>query len=177
MKCTSCGQGYLTPAYLEGLLPCHTCGACKGNLVMLGDYLRWREQNKEMQFERVKDADVGVEETSKAMLCPKTTKYKISKNTDHRLDLSPTINAVWMDAGEWELIKENGLAGKLNNIFTDHWQMEIRSQESADVLAELYRRKFGDQYQTIREFRETLNQLDSKSEALAYLMSDDPYSP
>ncbi|MFT5611914.1 MAG: Zn-finger nucleic acid-binding protein [Arenicella sp.] len=56
------------------------------------------------------------------MVCPVSgrlmTKYRISKDIDHRLDLSPTASVIWMDKGEWGLLKEKGLAGKLNQIFT-----------------------------------------------------------
>ena len=180
MKCTSCHDGFLQPAYLDSLFPCHTCTNCGGNLVMLTDFLRWQEQNKDTEFVVLSSSAVEAVETSKAMICPKTgglmTKYKISKDTEHRLDLSPTINAVWMDKGEWDLLKEKGLAPRLNNIFTDHWQKDIRSQESSDVLAELYQDKFGHHYEDIKIFREKLWGMKSKSEVIAYLLSDDPYS-
>jgi len=181
MKCTSCHEGNLDPAYLEGLFPCHTCSYCGGNLVMLSDYLRWQDHNKSVVLGVGSTLEIEAQETSKAMICPITggimTKYKISKDTEHRLDLSPAINAVWMDKGEWELLKDNDLAGRLNNIFTDHWQHDIRSQESADMLAALYERKFGNSYAVIKEFRNTLNAMESKSEVLAYLMAEDPYKP
>ena len=148
---------------------------------MLSDYLRWKDSNAEVGLNIEPTLEVESQETSKAMLCPITgrlmTKYKIAKDTEHRLDLSPTISAIWMDRGEWALLKANGLAGKLNNIFTDHWQHDLRAQESADVLAALYQRKFGDDYSVIKEFREKLHSLECKSEVLAYLMSDDPYTP
>jgi len=144
---------------------------------MLSDFLRWKESNEPT----TDNVAVEIQETSKAMVCPKTgrlmTKYKISKDIEHRLDLSPSINAVWIDKGEWELLKENGLATKLNNIFTNHWQHEIRSQESADIIKALYKEKFGENYAALKEFRERLNSMSARSEALAYLMADDPYKP
>jgi len=185
MKCTSCESGKLLPSYLEGMIPCHTCDNCGGNLLSLGDYLKWREQNENVEF--VSDttseviADSDADESTGALICPKTgrlmTKYRISKDTDHRLDLSPSINAVWMDRGEWELLKQNGLAGKVNNIFTDHWQREVHSDASAEVLAAMYQRKFGDSYNDIKAFRASLDQMEDKSEVIAYLIADDPYSP
>lgn len=181
MKCTSCKTGTLNPAYLEGLFPCHTCSDCEGNLVMLSDYLRWQDQDTAVDLSAESTLEEEAQETSKAMICPITgglmTKYKISKDSEHRLDLSPTISAIWMDGGEWGLLKKNGLARKLNNVFTNHWQREIRSQASADVLTVLYQRKFGDDYPIIKEFREKLHSLDTKSEVLAYLMAEDPYEP
>lgn len=181
MKCTSCGAGTLNPSYLEGLLPCHTCSNCGGNLLMLSDYLRWLDQNPDAVLAAEPASKVEPSESSKALTCPKTgrlmTKYKISSDSDHRLDLSPSINAIWLDRGEWKLIKEKGLAGRLNAIFTHHWQQEIKSQASADVMAVLYQRRFGDDYKIIKEFREKLHSLETKSEALAYLMAEDPYAP
>ena len=180
MKCTSCGEATLNSSYLEPQLPCYTCPACNGSLLMLSDFLRWKE-NHDSKDLIANTATIEVQETSKAMLCPKTgglmTKYKISKDTEHRLDLSPTINAVWMDKGEWELLKEKGLAGKINAIFTDHWQEEIRSEESADILSALYKRKFGSHYEDIKAFRELIGDKKYRSEAIAYLLAEDPYSP
>jgi len=179
MRCSACKNGDLVPAYIEGLFPCHTCDNCGGSLVMMGDYLRWQDQNADIDLNSEPPLEVEAQETSKAMICPKTggimTKYLIAKDSDHRLDFSPSINAIWLDKGEWAILKEKGLAGRLNNIFTDHWQHEIRSQASADVLDSLYQKKFGEHYQALIAFRELLENLDNRSEAIAFLLSDDPY--
>ena len=148
---------------------------------MLTDYLKWLDQNNNAELLKVSENEVEAEDTEMALLCPQTgsimTKYRIAADSDHRLDYSPRINAVWMDAGEWELIKQKGLAGQLNNVFTHHWQRELVAKESADIMAALYQRKFGDSYEQIREFRKLLDELPEKHEALAYLMSEDPYDP
>lgn len=146
---------------------------------MLTDYLRWLEQNENPEFVSDSGAVAESEDTEAALFCPKTgsimTKYRISTDSEHRLDFSPRINAVWMDAGEWELIKQKGLAGRLNNIFTDHWQKDLVSQESAEILAGMYKRKFGEHYDEIKAFRASLTDMPEKHEVLAYLMADDPY--
>lgn len=179
MKCSSCHTGTLSPSYLEGLFACHTCTDCEGNLILLSDFLRWQEQNPEVDLPENVDVEVDTQETSKAMICPKTgglmTKYKISADTEHRLDLSPTINAIWLDKGEWALLKSKGLAVKLNNIFTDHWQHEIRSNAATEVLSSLYQRKFGDRYEEVKRLRASLESMDNRSEVIAYILADDPY--
>ena len=181
MKCTVCEIGFLNPSYLDSLLPCHTCSHCEGSLLRMGDYFRWQDQLGEESKDLKTDAvEVVAEETSKAIVCPKSgalmTKYRISKDTYHRLDFSAPLNAVWMDKGEWALLKQNGLSFRLNNVFTKHWQQEIRAQESADIMEELYKRRFGEDYQVLKEFREVLSGIEKRSEAIAYLMADDPYS-
>ncbi len=82
-----------------------------------------------------------------------------------------------MDRGEWALLKEKGLAGKLNQIFTEHWQREVVSDKAADVLDEMYKRDFGENYQSIKAFRELIHGLDNRAEIIAFLLSEDPYSP
>jgi len=180
MKCTSCGEATLMSSYLEPKLPCYNCPSCGGNLLMLTDFLRWKEDNEPVELTTV-EVSVEAQETSKAMICPKTgglmTKYKISKDTDHRLDLSPSINAVWIDEGEWELLKDEGLACTINSIFTDHWQESIRSGESSDIMNAIYERKFGEHYQDIKAFRELITDKEYRSQAIAYLMAEDPYQP
>ena len=180
MKCTSCGEATLNAAYLEPQLPCYSCSSCGGSLLMLSDFLRWKDNNPNVELADCREK-IEAEETSKAMICPKTgtimTKYKIASDTDHRLDLSPGINAVWMDGGEWELLKAKGLAGGLEAIFTDHWQRDVRNDESAEIMTEIYKRKFGARYDEIKSFRDMLTESDFRSEAIAYLMAENPYKP
>lgn len=181
MKCTACKAGNLSPAYLDVLLPCHTCTGCGGSLLKMVDYFRWQDDAESLDLERNPPVDVLAEETTKALMCPKTggvmTKYRISADTEHRLDFSAAINAVWLDSGEWGLLKQNGLALRLNRIFTDHWQHEIRDQESQETMRELYARRFGDHYQELQQMRAKLAELPDRHEALAYLSADDPYQP
>jgi len=179
MKCTSCKAGDLIPAYLENLFPCHTCENCGGNLVMLHYYLKWSAENEDTEFVSDASTQVEAQETTKAMLCPKTgrfmTKFRISKDTDHRLDFSPTIGAIWLNKGEWEMLKKQGLAGKLNTIFTSHWQRDVHSDKAVDILTDLYKRRFGEQYEGIKAFREILQSMEDKSAVIAYLLAEDPY--
>ena len=180
MQCTSCKQGKLVHAYLDALFPCHTCEHCGGNFIYLADYLRWIENNKDPKFVCNQDAALHADESERALLCPKTgslmLKYRISKNTEHRIDLSRAINAIWLDKGEWELLKREGLAGKLNEIFTDVWQRKVRQAKSADVFDALYAEHFGENYEAVKAFRSLLQGMPNKSDVIAYLVSDDPYS-
>ena len=180
MKCTSCRQGTLSPSYLDLGLPCHTCDHCGGNFVHLEAYLTWLDSKPAIEDVAQPDViDVQAEDSSKALLCPQTgsimLKYKISQQSEHRLDLSPTINAIWLDKGEWELIKAKGLATQLNAVFTDTWQRKIREAKTEDVLRALYAEKFGAAYPAIQNFRELISDMPNKAEVVAYLIADEPY--
>lgn len=180
MKCSACKVGTLKSSKLDGLFNSHSCTHCHGDLILLGDFMQWQKLNPESDLNL--EAEIGVvsNETSKAMICPLTgtimTKYRISADTEHRLDLSPTINAVWLDKGEWDLLKEKGLANKLNNIFTSHWQRNIHDNETSEVLTELYVKKFGEHYREIKAFKKTLRKINNPREVIAYLLAEDPYS-
>lgn len=176
MKCSSCRTGRLEASYFEGLFACHSCSDCGGDLILLGDFLRWQELNPESCFDAEADVEVAAEETTRAMICPLSgtlmTKYRISADTEHRLDLSPSINAIWLDKGEWGLLKEQGLANKLSEIFTNHWQRGIRASETAEMLEDMYARKFGENYSQIKAFKSVVDGMDNRSEVVAYLLSD-----
>jgi Zn-finger nucleic acid-binding protein len=180
MKCPSCGAGRLESSYFDGLFACQSCSNCGGELILLRDFKRWQERHSESEFSASAEVEVISEDTSRAMICPLSkrlmTKYRISADTQHRLDLSPTVNAVWLDKGEWSLLKEKGLATKLSEIFTDHWQHEILDVENAVVMHQLYQRKFGDQYEKIRQFKIMIDGMCNRSEVIAYLLAEDPYS-
>ncbi len=38
-------------------------------------------------------------------------KLRLSTTTEHRIDYSASVAGVWLDKGEWQLLKEEGLAG------------------------------------------------------------------
>ncbi len=176
MKCSSCKNGNLERGYFEGLFACHTCSNCGGDLILLGDFLRWQELNPKADLSVEAKVDVVAEDTSRAMLCPLSgtlmTKYRIAADTEHRLDLSPSINAVWLDKGEWDLLKEKGLANKLAEIFTDHWQRGVREEETSEVLEDLYERRFGENYEQVKAFKSVLQAMPNRQEVVAYLLSD-----
>ena len=54
-----------------------------------------------------------------------------------------------MGKREWSLLKEKGLAEKLNQILTEHWQRESISGEAADVLDAMYADEAGEYYQSV----------------------------
>ncbi|WP_448554116.1 zf-TFIIB domain-containing protein [Thalassotalea montiporae] len=179
MKCTCCKQGELKPSFIEGLFRAHTCTNCSGNWVLIEDYVAWKERNPQFTFDN--NAKVAVDETSEALLCPMTgtimRKLRLAANTEHRIDYSASVGGVWLDKGEWELLKEHGLAGSLNAILTAHWQRNIRLDSTKDNFTEIYKDKFGEEnYDKVKALREWLYQQPNKADLRAYLLAEDPYS-
>ncbi len=179
MKCPSCKSNTLFPSFIEASFRSHTCKTCKGNWVLIEDYVFW--STRQSFNTHVEEVSFDLEDSTKALLCPMTgrimMKYKINNLTDHKLDYSPSVGGVWLDSGEWEYLKTQGLANALGRIFTESWQREIRAGNTKATLEELYKSKFGEHdYQKLKEIREWVSSLDNKEDARSYLLSKDPYS-
>ncbi len=180
MQCPKCKVGVLQHAYLDNIFPCRTCDRCGGNWLMLDDYLQYKSQ-----LENLASSDESLsfeaEETKHALICPVTgtlmLKYRISKESTHRLDLSPRINAIWLDKGEWELLKKEGISDKLNSIFTDVWQRRIRESLAHNQFDTLYSTEFGQEdYEKVKSIRAWLLQHPHKDKLTAFLLADNPWS-
>lgn len=151
LKCPSCQSGILKNEYLETALSCKTCNVCGGHWLLLEDYLEWRNGLDAGTLERLEgcmDSSLQVElakDSTKILICPQTgtfmTKYYFSNKSPHRVDLSPLINAIWLDQGEWVLLKSEGLIGRLNSIFTSHWQNKLKNEAVALNFERFYEQK------------------------------------
>ncbi|MCO1333005.1 hypothetical protein MO867_01505 [Microbulbifer sp. OS29] len=152
---------------------------------MIEDFLAWKRQNPDYQFSDNLDmetlSEVAAEDTKRAILCPIAgvimQKIRIQAGSEHRLDYSPAVGGIWLDKGEWELLKTEGLAGSLNFLVTHEWQMQIRESKAQETFSEIYRSKFGNElYSKMKEVREWLYSQEHKADILAYLNAEDPYS-
>lgn len=181
MNCPSCKKGKLKPSFIDDLFRCNTCNDCGGNWFYLTDYLHWLGKGKSVLTSATSLVERDDHDTKNAMLCPITgqimLKYRISNKSSHRLDLSPSISAIWLDKGEWELIKEEGLSRQLNQIFTEPWQRKVKSDQAKETLEVMYLEEFGESdYTKLKEIRIWLENNDNKQAMLAYLLAGNPYT-
>ena len=97
--------------------------------------------------------------------------------TDHRVDYSAPVGGIWLDKGEWDLLKSEQVAGTLNNVVTQHWQKQIQRESSASNLSAIYSQKFGEEnYEKVKAIRAWLINQPNKADLRAYLLAEDPYS-
>lgn len=181
MNCTSCNDGILKPNSIEENLPAHTCTNCKGNWILISDFITWSERHPEQKLSDYASIKADGVDSKKALMCPASgaimTKYHISNSTKHRLDYSASAGGVWLDEGEWELLKAEGLAGSLNSLVTEEWQNEIKNDSTKNTFINLYQKKFGDDsYAKIKEIKSWLENQPEQSDLKAYLLAKDPYS-
>ncbi|WP_104398870.1 TFIIB-type zinc ribbon-containing protein [Vibrio penaeicida] len=179
MKCTSCNTGVLEPKFIDGMFPAHICNECEGNWILVEDYVAWKEDNPAYPISNSVTCEISDTET--ALLCPQTgtimRKLRISSNISHRLDYSVAVGGIWLDKGEWSIIREGGLANSLNAVVTTQWQKNIRTNNSTENFVSLYNDKFGEEtYEKLKDIRSWINAHPNKHDLQAYLSAEDPYS-
>ena len=180
MHCTACNSGKLIYGYVEGDLPNYQCSSCEGRWIKIDAYLHWLSRSNHVNDVASNDDDFVVVDTKKVLICPETgslmLKFKVSNQLDCHIDYSSVCAGIWLDAGEWELLKQSGLLGQLNQIATDTWQSRMRKERAEQVFEDKYEKLFGeDNHQRLKELKQWLDQQDKKREMLAYLSSKNPY--
>jgi len=181
MQCTSCKQGQLEAGFIDGLFRAHICNNCGGYWILIDDYLSWKGNNPNHEFDDSIKCEEEASESPRALLCPVSgslmSKFRISSTSDHRIDYSASVGGIWLDKGEWELLLESGVAGSLNAIVTGAWQHKLRNDSAKEHFSKIYSEKFGEaSYLKVKHFREWLEAQPLKTDIKAYLMADDPYS-
>jgi len=98
------------------------------------------------------------------------SKYRISGNTNSRLDLCASCDEVWLDGGEWELLKSLELSLKMPTVFTEEWQRKLRKQASAEIREKrLLKIVDKNDVEEIKRIREWLTNHPAKQEIIFFL--------
>ncbi|TVZ39701.1 TFIIB-like protein [Alteromonadaceae bacterium 2753L.S.0a.02] len=165
MKCCSCKNADLEPMELEHGLLAATCPQCHGSLLPLMNYRYWADHNEHVSAASTELA----QEPEGAKNCPKCnrmmTKYRIDTATNNRIELCAHCDEVWLDAGEWNLIKTLKLHDKLSSVFTEAWQRNLRKQKEKASLYTHFETLLGEQdFSRAREFKEWLEVHPKKSD-------------
>lgn len=179
MHCSACKRGSLVPTRLDDLFIAHRCNHCGGHWVLISDFVSWKQAHPEREFAAITALEES-EDSPMALFCPVShtlmRKLKISTDTEHRLDYSAAVGGVWLDKGEWPLLKSLGLASCLNLLVTEGWQLKLKQSQTELNFADHYRSKFGDaNYQELKRIRAWLAAQPNRAELRQYLLSDDPY--
>ncbi len=137
MQCPKCENQPLRATKLEQGLSAMGCNQCNGAFVTLLYYRDWLERTPLVESQVVEQKNMAkaliqVNDSKTALCCPKCSrlmnKYKISGESDNRIDLCASCDEVWLDGGEWELLKIFELSRKMPLVFTEQWQRKLRKQ-------------------------------------------------
>lgn len=179
MNCPQCRGYQLEPKEIESGLVGAVCPKCEGALLSLMNYRFWNDRNaldvktinSEVEVEEIHQEAV---DNSSALACPKCSrfmsKFNIGSSSSNRIDLCTGCDEAWLDKGEWRLLKQLDLHGKLPKIFTDAWQRNIRLKRQEQHLDDRYEALLGvDDFAKVTEFKQWLAQHSKATEIRHFL--------
>ncbi len=95
---------------------------------------------------------------------------QIGRSHKNRLELCGHCDEVWLDTGEWDLVKKLDLHEKLSSVFTDAWQRNILKQREASSLRDHYSQVLGEKdFEKVNEFKLWLDKHPKRAEIKHYI--------
>jgi len=181
MHCPVCGTTILSYKQLDEGLEAKECSTCGGHWISSSDYWDWLDKHGETLPEKsFSDILFDIKDLDKAILCPDCghilLKFKVGHGIDFFLDHCNSCNGVWLDKNEWNALKDRNLHDEIHRIFTTSWQKQIRKDELANRMEQIYLEKFGNEdYEKVKKIKKWLDSHPRRSTLLAYLNDPNPY--
>ncbi|MGH1362809.1 MAG: hypothetical protein ACRBF0_04575 [Calditrichia bacterium] len=163
---------------LEENLPVWQCIQSKGVYIRFNDYQHWLETtDEETSAQKFQPIEVTPED-ARAKICPESggllRRFHISAELPIHLDWSPGSGGIWLDGGEWQLLKQHKLHRQLHNVISDSWQRDIRRDAKKALSKQRMEEKLGEtDFQKAIEFKDWLSNHLHRSEILAFLQHND----
>ncbi|MFC4995135.1 hypothetical protein [Rubritalea tangerina] len=165
----------LVEVELEDGLVAHQCPKSKGYYISPQAYWEWlRQQPERLAHLPAATGPVPqIEGSQGAKVCPESgtimLRYKVGHGFPFSIDRSMT-GGVWLDAGEWEALKERQFHDEIHLIFTAPWQKAIRDAQGLVTRKELMEERFEhDLLEKLDEIKGLLEGHPYREFAVAYL--------
>ena len=177
MQCTTCKGSELKPIELEEKFIAAACQSCEGVFIPLLNYRFWLDSfDSELEIKPIPDG--SIEDNTQARLCSKCSglmiKYKMDLDNENKLDYCASCDYVWLDQGEWELLKSNGLAESLHEITTESYQKSLRDEAQFQREEAYYHELIGKEaFDRLLDFKIWLNNHPEKEAMKVYLFKAD----
>ncbi len=179
LNCYQCKGQTLSPTKLDVGLPALKCSECDGTYIDLLSYRTWLEDFSEyIESEQASDEEIVIDEltnTETAMICQRChkfmTKYRINHEHDNTINVCTRCDDVWLDKGEWALLKQLKIQDKLTEVMSDPWQKHILNQEEQQLIDKVNHEKFGDDFEKIHDFVQWLSNHPKRRQIKSYLMA------
>jgi Zn-finger nucleic acid-binding protein len=176
MNCPVDGAS-LTRTEVEPGLYANQCSACAGDWLRFGDYLAWRERQPSDTPEQPAEpgGEVATAEPGGVRRCPDCghllTRYTIGHGVTFPIDRCGNCNGVWLDAKEWQSLRERGLHDNLHQMFGPGSQWGARTEERERRMEAQFERQLGGDFGRAREFATWVADHPRRSQIMAYVQS------
>ncbi|MEO0424678.1 MAG: zf-TFIIB domain-containing protein [Pseudomonadota bacterium] len=176
-NCPKCKHRVLLPTVLTAGLSARGCKGCRGAMVDLVAYRAWSDHQGIDAVRTEGGADIAVDDTAKAVLCPNCDKlmlkFRVSPDTENRLDYCAGCDAAWLDGGEWQQLEHMGLRANLGSVFSEPWQRRVREGEVSRMQAATLRERFGERHDYLIAFKRWLQTQPDRHEIVGWLATPD----
>lgn len=177
MKCPSCAA---RPTLLLDASPSeprlHYCPKCTGRWIRAADYWSWQARAGLSRPDRnaAPTPVSGDVERTPLRFCPDDgyllARFVVGGPHAFSIDQCRSCAGAWFDAGEWEALRDGGLATQLHLVLSDEWQDELRKAQRESNEREQWLRQLGaGDLKRIAEVKEWLDNHPKRSELYAYL--------
>ncbi|NJL00140.1 MAG: zf-TFIIB domain-containing protein [Spirulinaceae cyanobacterium SM2_1_0] len=181
VDCPKCKNVVLLETRLAGELPAARCSQCGGSWLPALAYQQWQRErpNHNASPEHLLNGSYihlqPSEFDTKACLCPQCRRYlsrtRVESKPPFFLEHCQECEGFWFDAGEWEALRQLGLANSLPELFDPQWQAQFREQQQIQAERQQMIDKLGpDLAQKIVELTDTILDHKNGDFALAYIM-------
>ncbi len=172
MKCPTCQQD-LVDIELEPGLPAKTCQSCHGTWIAGVPYLGWVESSPSPSAAGAPVASTS-SDSGAGLRCPECGHFlhraAVSAEVGFTVHRCRNCAGFWLDAGEWDSLKSQGLAQRLHHIFSDVWQHKLAAAQRHEQEEKLWAEKLGDDIAEARRVRQWIQSHPRKQQLIAYIM-------
>jgi Zn-finger nucleic acid-binding protein len=179
MRCPVCKPApELQPQTPDASPTVHACPNCHGTWVRAADYWRWRAEHRADLAAAAPAPTAGARsepaDTDGLKLCPEDGhilgRYRVGHGLGFAVDHCRNCDGVWLDANEWEALRQAGVHGSLTEIYSEEWQREVRAEDRREREQAQWIRQLGEaDFARVREVREWLDAHPHRSELYAFL--------
>jgi Zn-finger nucleic acid-binding protein len=110
-----------------------------------------------------------------AKFCPSCSsylvKYDVGRNLAFTIDRCGKCGGIWLDGNEWAALKQTKLHFDLHRIFSTDWQSQVRQQEHAKALDDIWKEQFGSDYEELMRIKKWIDAHPKAAEMYAFLNS------
>lgn len=166
----------MEPVQLEDGLMAYRCPETGGIYIPSTCYMRWISQQpaRKPQLPETGTEQPVVQTDRPAAICPESgtimTRYKVGHGFTFTIDRSIT-GGIWLDAGEWDALRQRNFHDELNLVFTQSWQHNILRAEQQEGRRQRMEQKFGtDLLKRIDAIKAEIKTHANSEELLAYLL-------
>ena len=182
MLCSACNKGTLLPVKIDNGGPaCYQCNECGGTLLSISPYMEWVRAQRASAGE-VAQAEAGLfdgdaTDSKRALPCPKCNRlmlrFNVLADKAHGLDFCFHCDEVWLDRGEWQYLKAQGLHTRITAVPTDPYQRKLREQAMRDSALQRFRTAVGEEaFGEVQRFATWLKDQPARDAILRHLTGE-----